>query len=172
MERWIAKILSCFSKGLTDKIDKAISDYGFKVPELSLEEVNKRYSQVVEHFKNAYISSRNFINSKDYYDDEKRDENVTDNAYELLNCTKIIVELKREFNKSKDMVLDDERAELNMYKGAIKNLYTAQNTAISVMKARTEKYGADCMDLAVFRKVLLILKTLLILFNVEHKLPQ
>lgn len=143
MERWIAKILSCFSNGLIKKINTVIDDYGFTVPELRLDEINKEFSNVINDIETSYI---NLYKLAGYIKNDTDDSQyqLMDNIYDANKNIKYKLQyLKNKFNSSEKMVLDIERAQLNLYKESIRNVYEAENRTIYNIEAYSSKYGTN-----------------------------
>lgn len=143
MERWIAKILSCFSSGLIKKINTVIDDYGFTVPELRLDEINIEFSNVINDIETAYINLyklagfiKNDTDDSKYY--------FMDNIYDANKNIKYKLQyLKNKFNSSEKMDLGIERAQLNLYKESIRTVYQAENRTIYNIEAYSSKYGTN-----------------------------
>lgn len=153
MERWIAKILSCFSSGLIKKINTTINDYGFTVPELRLDEINKEFSNVINDIESAYINM--YKMGEIIKNDTKESKyQLMDNIYEANKNIKLKLQyLKNKFNSSEDMDLDIERAQLNLYKESIRNVYQAENRTIYNIEAYSTEHGTNLYIIQWIRSV-------------------
>lgn len=150
MERWIAKILSLFSSKLTNKINQAIDDYGFTVPELDLDEVISEFRNIIDNIKDGYNSGWQMMREPD--DDGKIEayENMRQYVNNVINK---LNDLKKKFNNSVPMDLDMERKQLNLYKAAIKGLRYAEDIATYSIEANLNKYGTNAYLIQFVRSV-------------------
>lgn len=150
MERWIAKILSLFSSKLTNKINQAIDDYGFTVPELDLDEVISEFRNIIDNIKDGYNSGWKMLREPDTDGKIEAHENMRQYIISVINK---LNDLKKKFNNSVPMDLNMERKQLNLYKAAIKGLRYAEDIATYSIEANLNKYGTNAYLIQFVRSV-------------------